>query len=87
MSVADRNIQAEFLEWIHNIICPDQNANPSKGAYSEIFATQQAAHKFLLGLVDSVSMVTQHNLLIDRNLCAIGQTKKQFMFIDSLMND
>ena len=75
------------LERIQNIICPGQNATSSKRGYSEMFTTQQVAHHFLLRLLEGDSVRTWHNLPVDRDLCLIGLTRKQFTLIDSLMND
>lgn len=52
-----------------------------------MFTTEQAAHHFLLRLLDRDSVRTQHNLSVDQDLCLIGLTRKQFTLIDSLMND
>lgn len=45
-----------------------------------MFTTQQAARHILLGLLERESVQTRHNLSVDRDLCLIGPTKKQFAY-------
>lgn len=52
-----------------------------------MFTTQRAALHFLLRLVERDGVQTLNNLSVDRDLSLIGQTRKQFTLIDSLMND